>query len=440
VAAVLAVEAQAQNVRIRTTVGDIDIALLPDAAPLTVQNFLNYANKGAYNNSFFHRSVRGFVVQGGGFRWAENGAQPIPEDPPVKNEFRLSNTRGTLAMAKLGSGPDTATNQWFFNLGDNSANLNNQNGGFTVFARVSTSSGLAVMDQMARVSTYNLGSPFDQIPLENYTQGAPLAESNLVRILSISILEPPAISDGGVVSASAFGGYRYAAPGSFVEIYGTNLSSERRAWTDSDFLNGGAPRTLEGVSVTVNGVPAYVAFVSERQVNVQIPDGVPTGEPVGIVVLNRGQSSPRVSFPLRPVAPGLLAPPSFRVGARQYVAATHTDNTFVTNGQIAGISGGPAAPGEVLVFYGTGFGPVAPITIPVAGQVPTGATRLRLPLEFRIGDAAAEVSYAGLVPGLVGVYQFNVRVPANTANGDAAIRVTVDGQAAEQTLWLPVRR
>ena len=107
--------------------------LLPNVAPLTVQNFLNYVNKGAYNNSFFHRSVANFVVQGGGFQWVNGAAQAIPSDKPVKNEYSASNIRGTLAMAKVGGDPDSATNQWFFNTINNASNLNNNNGGFTVF-------------------------------------------------------------------------------------------------------------------------------------------------------------------------------------------------------------------------------------------------------------------------------------------------------------------
>ena len=116
-------------------------------APLTVQNFLNYVNDGDYVNTIIHRSVPGFIVQGGGFTaegLAEllntntnpaNAIGVIPSDPPVVNEFssERSNLRGTIAMAKLGGDPDSATNQWFFNLADNSTNLDNQNGGFTVF-------------------------------------------------------------------------------------------------------------------------------------------------------------------------------------------------------------------------------------------------------------------------------------------------------------------
>ncbi len=149
----LAQPADTQLVLFKTTLGEIEVTLLPGTAPATVANFLNYAGKQAFDNTIFHRSVRGFIIQAGGFKWNGTKVDEIPQDPTVKNEFSLSNTRGTIAMAKLGDNPNSATNQWFFNLGDNSGNLNNQNGGFTVFGRISNQAGLTVMDSLAAVST-----------------------------------------------------------------------------------------------------------------------------------------------------------------------------------------------------------------------------------------------------------------------------------------------
>jgi len=144
--------------------------------PLTAANFLAYANAGEYNNTFIHRSVPGFVVQGGGFTVAN--AQPgilignVTQFPAVVNEPKpagssvANNVRGTIAMAKLGSDPNSATNQWFFNLADNSANLDAQNGGFTVFGRV-LGNGMAAVDAIAQVPRFRYASPFDTIPLRN---------------------------------------------------------------------------------------------------------------------------------------------------------------------------------------------------------------------------------------------------------------------------------
>ena len=121
------------RVQVNTTLGSFVIELLPADAPGTVANFLQYVNESFYDGLIFHRVIEGFVVQTGGFR--PDGTQPDTHDPIV-NEFKLSNVRGTVAMAKLPDDPDSATSQWFVNLVDNSANLDNQNGGFTVFGRV----------------------------------------------------------------------------------------------------------------------------------------------------------------------------------------------------------------------------------------------------------------------------------------------------------------
>jgi cyclophilin family peptidyl-prolyl cis-trans isomerase len=156
-------------VTVNTVVGSFDILMLEDDAPATVQNFLNYVSDGDFDGTFFHRSEPGFVVQGGGYRFdpTTGGASAIDSDPPVVNEFGISNTRGTVAMAKLGGNPNSATNEWFVNLGNNSVNLDNQNGGFTVFGRV-IGNGMQVVDAIAALPRVNFGSPFDSTPTINY--------------------------------------------------------------------------------------------------------------------------------------------------------------------------------------------------------------------------------------------------------------------------------
>ncbi len=152
-------------VEIETNLGTIEITLHPEAAPGHVENFLNYVNDGDYSNSFFHRSVPGFIIQAGGFAYSNQQFSYVPADPAVPNEFNLSNLRGTVAMAKLGNDPDSATNQWFINLADNSGSLNNQNGGFTVFGTVT--SGMDIADAIADLEIINAGSPFNSLPIRN---------------------------------------------------------------------------------------------------------------------------------------------------------------------------------------------------------------------------------------------------------------------------------
>ena len=135
-------------VRIDTAVGTFSIELFESTTPITVANFLRYVGDGDYNGSYFHRVVPGFILQGGGFGVSNGFVTPIPTDPPILNEFNISNTRGTVAMAKLGGDPNSATSQWFVNLANNAANLDGQNGGFTVFGRV-IDDGMDVVDAIA---------------------------------------------------------------------------------------------------------------------------------------------------------------------------------------------------------------------------------------------------------------------------------------------------
>lgn len=193
-----------QIAQIDTVRGKFNIELLATDAPKTVTNFLNYVNKGAYTNTLFHRSVPGFVIQAGGYGVVGSSISLIPQDAQVVNEFKIPNTRGTLAMAKLGSGPNTATNQWFVNLADNRANLDNQNGGFTVFARV-LGTGMSVPDNIAALPVFDAStalndSAFTALPLTTNTLNA----QTLILVNSVKVIPvyPAAAGDTAVLSFS----------------------------------------------------------------------------------------------------------------------------------------------------------------------------------------------------------------------------------------------
>lgn len=178
--------------------GIIDVTLFRDRTPLTVQNFLTYANRGVWDLTFIHRSVSGFVIQGGGFSAQGTNNYPrITQDAPVLNEPGISNLRGTIAMAKLGGDPNSATNEWFFSLGNNASNLDNQNGGFTVFGEVRASAGLSVMDALAAfqvVNAQSVNGAFNEIPVvdRNVVISRPgsltLLTTDLVRFTRIALL------------------------------------------------------------------------------------------------------------------------------------------------------------------------------------------------------------------------------------------------------------
>lgn len=434
---------QAQNptIRFKTTLGDIDVQMMRNFAPATVDNFLAYMNSGRFNNTFFHRSQSGFVIQAGGWTFRDNALARITADPAVKNEYNLSNTRGTIAMAKLDGDPNSATSEWFFNLGDNSTNLNNQNGGFTVFGRITNQAGLTVMDTIGAVQTYQVQT-FDTLPLLNFTAGNTVAESNLILVKGFEILGPaPSISSTGAISAGAFGGFQAAAPGSFIEIFGANLAGTTRSWTGSDFTNDNAPIQLDGVSVTVGGVPAFISYISPTQINAQVPATVAVDRSVPVIVTYSGQSSTAAPLLIRTSSAGVLAPPSFRVNNRQYVAAMRPDTGgFISNGNIPGLPAAPAVPGETLLFYGIGFGRTTTDATAYSGRIAPGPLALATPVKFTFGERDGQVIYAGLVPGLVGLYQFNVTLPATLPAGDVQLTVTLGNTPLNQNLYLSIRQ
>ena len=193
-----------------TSFGDIVIQLFNDDAPLTVQNFLGYAQAApgaGYKGSFFHRLVPGFVLQGGGYDYANGTVSAIMTGPPVVNEFsaKHSNVQGTVAMAKVGGDPNSATDQFFVNLGDNSANLNAQNGGFTVFGQV-TADSFPVVQAIAALPTANAGSPFDALPVQGTVANGQVAASNLVTVNAVTVTATaPAPPNGFLYTDTATG-------------------------------------------------------------------------------------------------------------------------------------------------------------------------------------------------------------------------------------------
>ncbi len=146
-----------------TTKGDILIELNEEKAPISAKNFAKYADEGHYDGTIFHRIIDGFMIQGGAFEPDMNQRQGTD---PIKNEWQngLSNKRGTLAMARLGNQPDSATNQFFINVADNGFLDEPRDGaGYAVFASVVE--GLDVIDEIKNVPTTNKAGHGD-VPAE----------------------------------------------------------------------------------------------------------------------------------------------------------------------------------------------------------------------------------------------------------------------------------
>lgn len=206
----------ASAARFVTSLGTFDIILFSNATPLTVDNFLDYIDAGEYDNTFFHRSPPNFVVQGGGYKYTPaTGFTKVTKLPAVLNEPGISNVKGTVAMAKLGGQPNSATCEFFVNAADNSSNLDVQNGGFTVFGRV-PDAGMTVLSNINAlpVGKYNVafGSEslsLTDVPIDDAAAPLTLDPAKLVKVISVGpapiLVYQIASADPGIATASLTG-------------------------------------------------------------------------------------------------------------------------------------------------------------------------------------------------------------------------------------------
>lgn len=209
-------------VQFDTDFGKFNVELRADAAPATVANFLSYVNAGSYSNSFFHRSVPSFVIQGGGFL-AQSNLAAIPANAPIALESALPNVRGSLAMARTNT-PDSATTQWFINTVDNSSGLApGTSGGYAVFGRV-LGTGMTVVDEIAAQPTFSLGAdPFRELPLRNVQPGqTQLFVENLIKVKRTDVVAT--YPDGSGTSVLAFDAQSSAAAVASVALNGSTLT------------------------------------------------------------------------------------------------------------------------------------------------------------------------------------------------------------------------
>jgi uncharacterized protein (TIGR03437 family) len=239
----------------------------------------------------------------------------------------------------------------------------------------------------------------------------------------------PSITSGGVVNGASF--LPGIAPGTWITIRGSNLSTTTRIWGAADFSGNNLPTQLDGVSVTVNGKPGYVYYISPTQLNVLAPDDSARGSvPVQVTVANvKSNVENAVESAL---SPGLF---TFTPAGGKYAAAVRADGVYLTPPNLfPGLATASAKPGDIILLFGTGFGPTSP-------PVPIGQTINSAPLAgavtVRIGGVQAMAQYAGVVsPGL---FQFNIVVPA-VPNGDNTVSVEIGGVFSQPNVFLNVQR
>jgi uncharacterized protein (TIGR03437 family) len=239
----------------------------------------------------------------------------------------------------------------------------------------------------------------------------------------------PTISADGVVNGASF--QPGLVPNSWFTIQGTNLSTTTNTW-DKAIVNGALPTSLEGVSVDVSGKPAYIYFVSPTQINAMAPD-VGTGS-VQVTVKNSTGTSAAAA------ANATTVGPAFFLWVSKYAVATRQDFSWaVKNGTFAGTTTTAAKPGDVIILWGTGFGPTDPAA-PVGVQIPGDKTYLTPPVTVTVGGTNATVFGGALAPGFAGLYQVAIQIPASAPDGDLPVVATISGAQSPATTMITVQK
>jgi uncharacterized protein (TIGR03437 family) len=236
----------------------------------------------------------------------------------------------------------------------------------------------------------------------------------------------PAIAAAGVMNAAS--GVAGVAPGAWISIYGSNLSTAAGAAT-ADLVNGYLPTTFGGTTVTIDGKSAYLNYVSPAQLNVQAPDFSTAGNVTVTVANSAGASTASVAA--QAVMPGLFT-------SSNYVLAVRPGDSVIINGTGAAVIGyttaAAAKAGDVLEIFATGLG--ATTTAVAPGLVFSGAYATTDMPAVNIGGKPATVMYSGLIGA--GLYQINLTVPVGLAAGTYPVVVTQSGSSSPSTALLKI--
>ncbi len=238
----------------------------------------------------------------------------------------------------------------------------------------------------------------------------------------------PSIS--GTVNGASF--QSGIVPNSWATILGSNLASVTDTWAKA-IVDGKLPTTLDDVTVTVGGQPAYVYFISSGQINFIAPDVGPG--PQQVVVTNSAGSSNAFTTTSSTFAPAyFLWPGSQAVATRQDFSLAAKPGTFAGTTTVA------AKPGDVIILWGTGFGPTSP-AVPEGEETPGDKTYSTSTLPtVKINGTSATVYGAALAPGFAGLYQVAIQVPSSLGNGDWPVVTTIGGVSSPSGTVLTVQQ
>jgi len=328
-----------------------------------------------------------------------------------------------LAIAPTGFG-DYAGDLLVGNFGDGTINVFDSTGSYK--ATLNNADGTPiVIPNLWALQAGNGGSGGDANAVY-FTAGIPGPDNGTHGLLG-RLQAAPVVTATNVVNGASF--LPAIAPNTWVTITGGNLSGTTRVWGSNDFVNSALPTDVDSVSVTVNGTYAYVEYVSPTQLNILLPVGLTSGQ-AQVQTYSFGLASAAVSVQVQDVAPAF-----FLQGDGKHVVATHANGTLI--GPTSTTTGAtPAAPGEEIVLYGTGFGATNPAA-PEGKLITTALPLATMPTVTIDQISTGTPAFAGLIAA--GLYQINVTVPASTPSGDVPIVALVGSTASPGTAVIAVQ-
>lgn len=244
----------------------------------------------------------------------------------------------------------------------------------------------------------------------------------------------------GIVNAASF--TPAASPNGLVTVFYSGFTGVTTAAAGaSTFFAGRFPTELSCISVEFGGVRAPLTYAGPNQVNAQIPVNTPAGQTTTRLILNPGRPNEIRGTVLNGPTVQAYAPALFTLNGQSVAAQSAAFNLIADPAVIP--TGRFARAGDVVILYGTGFG----LTTPVyqSGELPDAPAATSLPVTVSLGGitlapAPADVIYAGVSPGSVsGLYQINIRIPANAPAGNLPVIVRINGQATQDNVTIPVQ-
>lgn len=439
-------------VSIITNVGAIVIELFEDQTPGTVDNFLDYVHDNDYINSLFHRSVKNFVIQGGGFKTNSptftNTSQftPIPSNGQIQNEPGISNRRGTVAMAKQAGNPNSATNQFFVNLSDNNTFLDTAaNNAFTVFGRVLS---MTTVDEIAGLPITDVdgttNAAYNEVPMAGNNQlvvvSAIKGYGSLsgVKFLDLDgdgVFDPTDVAQSGVIVYIDQNNNSVLDSGEISTTTDSQgrykLNVERGTYTVRAVPTGGVITTQAGYSVGVE-LGREDANLNFGEQSLVAPTGIDlvvasdTGPNNGdnLTKVNNASSASAITF----LVTGVNAGAQVRLYAGNVLigtaTATGTQVLVTTNGSAA-LADGQHAITATVTFSNLESDPSTALNITVDATAP-GAVTTTLPDEVRV-DLPLSVDLSSPSEGSSGVAYSLVGAPTG---------MTINATTGELT-WTP---